>query len=243
MRSLPQELDSPSPCPALVQLGTCEDGAELYADLEALGALGLDGAPEAVRQIARALTATVVVSPAAQLCRVLTYGFDPYGLAEQAPTRLVAAATLDSLLDEAEATARPIATAVAQERSGSSFRLRAAVPDEGWEPAIVVVVGTSPSAEQDSRLAALGRVGGQGVAVVRAGADEPWTLAATEPVGWWRLNPLGIAVRPVGLAAEELAELAAFLAEADARPSRSTRAPRAAPRRPSRRRRRYPRRR
>ena len=215
---LPSELDSPSPCPALVQLGTCEDGAELYVDLEALGALGLDGGPEAVRQIARALTATVVVSPAAQLCRVLTYGFDPYGLAEQAPTRLVVADTLDPLLAEAESTARPIAQAVDQERAGSSFRLRAAVTDEGLEPAIVIVVGGSLSAEQEARLSALGAAGGRGVAVVRLGLDAPWTLEATEPVGWWRLNPLGLAVRPVGLAGQELQELAAFLADADAQP-------------------------
>ncbi|MDP9387049.1 MAG: bacterial transcriptional activator domain-containing protein [Actinomycetota bacterium] len=215
---LPDDLSRPMPCPALVQLGTCEDGAELYADLEALGTLGLDGPPEAVRQIARALTATVVVSPAAQLCRVLTYGFDPYGLDEQARPRLIASATLDALLDEAEATARPVAAAVAEEQAGSSFRLRSVVPEEGWEPAIAIVAGSPLSPEQERRLAAVGGREGQGAAVVKAGAAPRWALEAAEPVGWWRLNPLGMLVRPVGLAGEELRELAAFLAEADAEP-------------------------
>jgi DNA-binding SARP family transcriptional activator len=36
-----------------------------------------------------------------------------------------------------------------------------------------------------------------------------------EPAGWWRLNPLGIRVRPVQMAAEELRELAGYLCEAD----------------------------
>jgi hypothetical protein len=42
-----------TPSPALVQLGVCDDGAELYADLEGIGILGLSGPPETVRQIAR----------------------------------------------------------------------------------------------------------------------------------------------------------------------------------------------
>ncbi|MBW3642291.1 MAG: bacterial transcriptional activator domain-containing protein [Actinobacteria bacterium] len=183
--------------------------------MEALGTLGLEGSPEAVRQIARALAATVVVSPAAQLCRVLTYGFDPYGLDEQARLRMIASPTLDGLLDEAEATARPVADAVAEEQVGSSFRLRAVVPEEGWEPAVAIVAGAC-SPEQDRRLAALGAHGGQGAAVVKAGSAPRWTLETAEPVGWWRLNPLGILVRPGGIAAEELRELAAFLADADA---------------------------
>ncbi|MDP9389087.1 MAG: bacterial transcriptional activator domain-containing protein [Actinomycetota bacterium] len=215
---LPDHAGPPMPCPALVQLGTCDDDAELYVDLEALGTLGLVGPPEAVRQIARALTATVVVSPAAQLCRVLTYGFDPYGLDEQASPRLVAGASLDALLDEAEATARPVAESVAQENVGWSFRLRSLFPEEGWEPAILIVAGGPCSPEQDRRLAALGGRGGQGAAVVTAGSTPRWSLEASEPAGWWRLNPLGILVRPVGVAGEELRELAAFLADADAEP-------------------------
>lgn len=216
--ALPDDMTTSVPCPALVQLGTCEDDAELYVDLEALGVLGLDGRPEAIRQVARALTATVVVSPGAQLCRVLTFGFDPYGLDEQAQLRLVTSTTVDALLDEAEATARPVADTISHEQAGSSFRLRATVPEEGWEPAIVIVAGDEVSPEQEQRLAALGGRGGQGAAVVKPGSAPRWALEAAEPGGWWRLKPLGILVRPVGVAGEELRELSAFLADADAEP-------------------------
>lgn len=216
---LPGGLDYPSPCPALVQLGACDDGAELYADLEALGLLGIAGPPEAVRQLARAITATLVVSPHARQCRILTYGFDPYGLDQQDPTRLVAATSLDALVTEAEATARPIVAALDEEpRAGSSFRLRAALREDGWEPAILVCVGGSLSAEEGAALSSLGGSGGQGAAVVLATADAPWSLEPDGPPGWWRLSPIGLRVQLVGLAADELRDIAAYLAEADAEP-------------------------
>ena len=216
---LPDGLDTASPCPALVQLGACDDRAELYADLEALGMLGVAGPPETVRQLARAITATLVVSPHARQCRILTYGFDPYGLDQQDPTRLVAATSLDALLTEAEATARPIVAALDEEpRAGSSFRLRAALREEGWEPAILVCVGSPLSADEAAALSSLGGSGGQGAAVVVAGTEAPWSLEADEPAGWWRLSPIGLRVQPVGLAADELRDIAAYLAEADAEP-------------------------
>jgi DNA-binding SARP family transcriptional activator len=207
----------PPPCPALVQLGTCEDGAELFADLEALGTLGLEGPPEAIRQVARAAVATLVVSPNAHLCRILTHGFDPLGL-DGETGRLAIIDSLDALLGEVEATSRVVAAALDGRRIGSSFRLRVSAPEEGWEPAVAVVAGGSPTPEQAERLAALGRTGGRGVAVIRPTSDASWTLHAVEPAGWWRLDPLGIRVRPVALAEGELRELAAYLAEADTVP-------------------------
>lgn len=217
---LPDGLDDvPPPCPGLVQLGVCEDGAELYADLEAFGVIGLAGPPDASRQIARALTATLVVSPAARQCRILTWGYDPYGLEDQAPTRLVVASSPEQVLAEAEATARPVRAAL-DETPGmaSSFRLRAAVPEEGWEPAIVIAGGGPLSPAETATLRDLGGSGGQGAAVILPDADAPFCLRPDEPAGWWRLDPIGVRVRAVGLAAEELRDLAAFLAEADVEP-------------------------
>lgn len=213
---LPEEDPTLAPCPALVQLGTTDDGAELYVDLEALGGVGLTGGAETARQIARALTATLLVSPWARFCRLLTFGFDPYGFGEDVATRLLVAESLDALLDEAEGARRAVADAVASEGVGSSFRLRAVAPEEGWEPAIVVIATGDCSAEQERRLDHLA-TGGPGAAVVRIG-EAAWTLRAVEPAGWWQLDPLGVRVRPVALAEEELRELAGFLAHADSEP-------------------------
>lgn len=210
-----------TPCPALVQLGVCDDGAELYVDLEAVGLLGLTGTAETVRQVARALSATLVVSPTARLCRVLTLGFDPYGLDEHVEDRFVVAKSVESLLHEAEMTAKDVVRGIEEADAGSSFRLRAVDSDSGWEPAVVVMAGTALAGDETARLENLAGDGGVGAAVVcaAAGVKAPWTLELVDPVGgWWQLNPLGQRVRPVQMAADELRELAAYLADADTEP-------------------------
>jgi nucleoid-associated protein YgaU len=73
---------APSPCPALVMFGL-DDDAELYVDLEALGLVTLEGAPETVAAIARAVVATLAVSPLADLVHVVTSGVDCYGFATE----------------------------------------------------------------------------------------------------------------------------------------------------------------
>ncbi len=207
-----------TPCPALVQLGLCDDGAQLFADLEAMGILGLTGTAETVRQVARALTATLAVSPATQLCRVLTLGFDSSGLGD-VEDRFVVAKSVEALLHEAEMTAKVVVRGIAERDAGSSFRLRAMDPDCGWEPTLVVVAGTALASDEVARLERLAGDGGQGAGVVCAGAEAAWNLELVDPTaGWWQLNPLGQRVRPVQMAAEELRELAAYLADADVEP-------------------------
>jgi hypothetical protein len=174
-----------------------------------------------VRQIARALTATLVVSPAARLCRVLTLGFDPYGLDEQVERRFVAAKSVDALITEAEATASEIVAGVGAHNAGSSFRLRSLAPESGWEPTMVVVAGRALASDEAGRLAELAGEGGQGAAVVCSGVESFWALDVDDlGAGWWHLSPIDIRMRPVQMAAHELAELSAFLADADAEPVR-----------------------
>ena len=209
------------PCPALVQVGVCDDdGAELYLDLEGAGLLALNGNPETVRQVARALTATLVVSPTARLCRVLTLGFDPYGLDEHVEDRFVVAKSMESLLHEAEMTAKDVVAGIAERDAGSSFRLRALDSDAGWEPSIVVIAGVPLAPDEVARLEALAGDGGRGAAVVSTGIDKAlWSLDLVDAVGGqWELNPLGLRVRPVQLAADELRELAAYLDDAATAP-------------------------
>jgi hypothetical protein len=216
---LPEPDPEVLPCPALVQLGVCDDGAELYVDLEGIGILGLNGSPETVRQIARALTATLVVSPAGELCRVLTMGFDPYGLDEQVEDRFVVAKSVEWLLDAAEAGAQEVVAAIAEEKAGSSFRLRALNADAGWEPTVVVVAGVALAGDEVARLERLAGDGGLGSAVVCPTAQAAWNLELVDPAGgWWQLNPLSIRVRPVQMAVDELQDLAAYLADADVEP-------------------------
>jgi hypothetical protein len=213
---LPERDRDVTPCPALVQLGLCDDGAELYVDLEGLGVLGLAGTAETVRQVARALIATLVVSPSGDLCRVWTMGFDPYGLDEQVERRFVVAKSVDSLLEMAETSAREVTEAIGSEKAGSSFRLRAMNRDDDWLPALVVLAGTPLADNEMARLRRLAGDGGQGAAAVCADADAAWNLELVDRAGgWWRLNPLNFRVRPVQMALDELQELSAYLGDAD----------------------------
>lgn len=215
---LPEGGEIGPPCPALVQLGTCEGDAELYVDLEGLGTIAIRGDQEEVRQIARAVCATLAVAPAAELCRILTFGFDAYGLDAQVDGRLVVAESIEKLIAEVIGTARPVAATLEAEGVGSSFQLRAVAPDEGWQPAIVVLAGTQIDEKEAEQLREVAGTGGRGAAVVMSGTEARWSLELDAEPGSWVLMPLGIPVKPVKLAAEELLELGAYLADAAGAP-------------------------
>jgi DNA-binding SARP family transcriptional activator len=216
--------DLPPPCPALVQLGTTEDGAELYADLEALGILAIDADdPADLRGIARAVTATLTLSPLGELVRVRTVGFDPYGLTSE--ERLTAEESIDDLLEHVAADAAHTLRALTRAQLTGTFPLRARVGDDNWDPTVAVLAGSPPTGATAAKLTELTGAGGRGVAVVTAASPHlpaRWHLTLdrgdTNPRPRWRLDPLGISVTPLRLAAEELADLAGLLADAAAPP-------------------------
>jgi DNA-binding SARP family transcriptional activator len=214
--------DGPPPCPALIQLGTTDDGAELYVDLEALGVLAIDASGADLRCIARAVAATLTLAPHAELVRVRTLGFDPYGLAEE--ERLMVADDIDELLDQVTADTAPITAALERAKVASTFALRAADADENWEPTVALIGSPAVDDNVGARLAGTAGGGGRGLAVLTAAtADLPtrWHLRIEAPAGddgqtvppRWRLDPLGIPVVPLRLAAEELTDLTDLLAE------------------------------
>ncbi len=210
--------EMPAPCPALIQLGTASDGAELYIDLEAIGILTIDAGGAELRAVARAVTATLAVTPLADLPTVHTHGFDPYGLAQE--ERLTTHATPDNLLAAVAADSTHVQAALGKTGLASTLQLRARHPEDGCDPTIGVLAAnlTSPAAKQ---LAELAGDGGRGLAVI--GPTHPdlsarWRLVP-DPAGpkpGWRLDPLGMQLTPIQLAADELADLAELLTEAEA---------------------------
>jgi nucleoid-associated protein YgaU len=239
----------PHPNPTLVQLGVTDDGAALLIDLEAVGVLALDdepgqdtGSPVGVRGIARAMTATLATSPLAGVPRIRTSGFDPYGFANE--ERIHTHATVEDLRECVQADARHLTEALAgdgHQHSASTLSLRATHADEAVEPVVAVVADRDLTPEQADPLIRLADGGGRGVAVVlplRVAPAATWRLVhlrtprdvdpapdsrSATPIGLpesrWRLDPLGVTVRPAALAADELAGLAALLDEADAPPT------------------------
>jgi hypothetical protein len=202
---------APSPCPALVLLGV-GDEVELYADLEALGTVVLDGPPATVAAVARALIATLAVSPLADLVHVVTTGVDCYGFATE--ERVQPVSDPDAALDLTAALSAGVRHALGD---GGTHDLRRRSPEEPWEPVVAILLGPDLTPQQRADIERL--VASGGVAVV-TDADLPgarYRLRATGN-GGWQLDPLGMAVRTDGLAAAELAQLGALLGEAKAPP-------------------------
>lgn len=203
----------PSPCPALVLLGV-DDVSEVYVDLEALGTLVIEGPTEAARAIARAVVASLAVSPVADGVHVVAAGIDCYGFANEHLVQSVADA--GAALDLAGSLVSPLQHALAAEHLTSSLALRAAQPGELWEPAVVVALGGAGEPHEVAALAWLAGSGGRGIGLLTdvpvAGAAWRLRLAGSG----WQLAPLTDAVRPHGLAADELADLGALLVDAAA---------------------------
>ncbi|MFC1407981.1 LysM peptidoglycan-binding domain-containing protein [Streptacidiphilus sp. N1-12] len=66
--------DVPAPYPALVTLGRTVDGVHILADLETVRHLHLDGSPDEVAAVSRALVAELAASPLAGRMKLITLG-------------------------------------------------------------------------------------------------------------------------------------------------------------------------
>jgi LysM repeat protein/DNA-binding SARP family transcriptional activator len=223
--------DMPPPCPALVQIGTDTDGAAVYTDLEALGVLVIDPAGEqtaGLRGLARAILATVVLSPLAGLPTVRTWGFDPLGLADE--ERLTPARDLPTLVGDALSDAARTGDQLDADHQPTTLSARARHPQDNWDPTIAIIGPADDDAEggdgaRDPQVAALldaAGDGGRGLAVILPAGptvDAPWrlTLTATDPARW-RLDPLNLTLTPTTLAAAELRDLLDLLHDADQPP-------------------------
>ncbi|WP_157475400.1 SARP family transcriptional regulator [Parafrankia sp. EUN1f] len=227
----------PPPCPALVQLGTTLTGAAVFADLEALGTLGVAASPTEVDRLAslaRAIVTAIVVSPWAGLTLVRTIGLRPPTFAGE--ERVHAAGDIAELAGKAQADAAFLDAALRRQEHPSTLHARIAEPGEEFDPTIVILAAPPDTESSRASVADLADAAGngrRGLAVVlpaQPGISTTWTLRPdanpiSEPAAGadlgdrvWRLDPLGIALIPAGLTDTEQTALAALVAEADAPP-------------------------
>jgi nucleoid-associated protein YgaU len=211
--------DASPPCPALVQLGRTDDGIAVYVDLEAAGVLALDGDADATRSLARAMLASLALTPLADVLTVVACGLEASGL--YPPERVEVVDDADAAFEVA--ASRSSAVRAAAPPAGSTFALRGKGGD-AWEPVVAVLVGSPLSPADADHLSGLVGGGGQGVAVVTDAAVDGVRCRLRAVSGSWVVEPLGLTVTPSGLAADELAALAA-LADAVAEPGHAIEAP------------------
>ena len=200
--SVPIEMLAPearrvaAPTPTLVQLG-CDGDAEVYVDLEALGALQVDAVPHVADAVVTAIATTLATSVLAEVTTLIGVGVDPAAFCGH---RHATAAS--DLADGLAAAVDAVGSTVAAQ--SPTFELRArATGGETWEPAVVLVASSAGEAVLPFVPA--------GVAVVSA-APLVGPSSVLAPDGdAWVLRPGAIRFTPLGLAPGELGDVAALL--------------------------------
>jgi nucleoid-associated protein YgaU len=187
-----------APCIALTQIGVDDDGWDVLVDFEAAGLLAVDADPATADNVVRALAVGLASSEFAEVAHLVGVGIEEEVFLGHRHAQVVP--TVDEAI---ELAATLIGT---RTTTRSTFSLRARhTSGEMWEPA-VVVVATSHAADLTPAVArSISARGGLAIVVGAPVVQAPWTL---RPEGtMWRLDPLGISLRPVGIDCEELDDL------------------------------------
>ncbi len=180
------------PCPALVHLGTSE-GAELYIDVEAVGALHVDASLPDTAAILDAIGLGLAVSPFAIGASLAMVGLPPR-LADARPD-LDADLDVERAAEMARAAAGTIRAATCA--GATTFALRARTTLERWEPAIIVL---GAATEAPDELKALAESPAAGVALVTAsGYLAPPAAHLHRDGPCWVLDPYGLPIEPIGI--------------------------------------------
>jgi nucleoid-associated protein YgaU/two-component SAPR family response regulator len=198
------------PCPAILHLGESA-GGQLFVDLEAVGVLSIDAAPEVAASIVRCAAASLAVSPFVESSRVFTVGIESEAhLGNPCVESLV---SVGAAVEAVTATVGSITVSTSGDTT--TFALRAAAGGgEAWEPAILLAIGVGDP-EELAPLVWRAGTGGRGIGVM---IDRPVVgcgalLRAVE--GDFVFEPLGRRVTPVGLSASEVSAVSDLLDAAE----------------------------
>lgn len=154
--------------PGLVSVGAIDNGG-VMVNLEAAGAIGLTGDPDAVAALAASITIELALSPLADRPTVHLVGDRLLGGAGQALPGLARHPDLAAALAATDDWAATVAQAMAATGAGTAFELRCRAPEETWPLAVLVIDAASVD---DTSQAGLGPycAAHPGVAVLIAGA-------------------------------------------------------------------------
>ena len=216
-----------APAPALVPIGTTEDGTELLVDLELSRVVTVHGAEGDVLGLLRSVVVAAATSPWSEQPRIVPVGLDPD--LERLPG-VQSTGSLAAALDQAEEHADRTEAALRSLRCPSLAQARAvgATP-EAWDP--LVVVSAVPVHDPDDlrRVDALARRANTAVAVVTVPSldGRPHGRAAViGEHGWLQVDGVDEPVVPRHLHADDVHTLVGLL---DGATSRTDEDPREAP--------------
>ncbi len=198
-----------APCVALAQIGIADDGRDVLADIEALGALAIDAPGPMADQVVRGLAATLASSLFAEVANLVGVAIDATSFLDHRHAYVAPS------VDDALELAATLLGSTSKARQ-STFALRARhTSGEAWEPSIVLVGSAAASDVAPEVVRSAARRHGGLALVVGGPADEaPWRLRVADRR--WLLEPIGVPLVPVGLSEVDLAQLHGVLAAADA---------------------------
>jgi DNA-binding SARP family transcriptional activator len=192
------------PCPTLVQLGTDDEGRDVYVDLETIEAIEIGGRGADADAIVAAIAATLAGSQLAEVTTLVGFGVpDDAFLGHR---RHVPALDARQAFEAAAASIGSTAS-----MATSTFALRThGTADETWEPAVVLAGAAGGTIDLPGRRT--------GLAVVSA-SPICGPSSRLEPDGdAWILRPAGIRLIPVGLTPDDITALSELVTVIDVDP-------------------------
>ena len=203
-----------APWPALVPLGTDDEGGELLVDLEQAPSLDLRGGAAAAQATLTSIASTLALSPWAedlQVTLVSTMGgfADALGL-----DRVRHVTGVDQVIAELEERAALVSDALAEDDVASAAAARGrGLALDAWRPEVLIIPDTLDETTRQRLDAVLARVPRVGVATVTRDAGHgSWSLdlTADEPARA-TLQPAGITLTPQQLSPTEYDQIVALL--------------------------------
>jgi DNA-binding SARP family transcriptional activator len=143
----------PAWLPTFVSIGARDLGG-LLLNLEAVGAVGIVGDPDAAAALTRSIAVELGVTPLADLPAVHVVGC---AVGADLPATLPGISHHDELasaLAAVESQVAATASSLADSGAETVFALRCRVPEEAWQPAVVVVAAAESYPEELERLVA-----------------------------------------------------------------------------------------
>ncbi len=189
--------DHGAACPALVSLGASPEGP-VAVDLEALGALSVEGHPERVSAFLAGVALELASATWARNVELRVLGASP-ALAHV--DGVVASDDADEVLRELNATVAATRDGLADVPTPFAARMDGG-SGEDWPPSVVVVAGPVADADAVEAMAQLAADPGSGVVVIAPGplVGARWRLFVAGD-GTATLEPLGLSVLVAGVEA------------------------------------------